>query len=267
MPYFDTADGRLYYETEGAGEPLVLVHAGFVDSGMWEAQWRVFAKRFRVVRFDMLGYGRSDKLTHPVSGRQHLARLLDALEIERAHLLGCSLGGELVIDFALEHPERVASLIPVSATPSGFTMQGKPPTLMMEIVGVLQAGDLERAGDLQIRLWVDGERRPPEQVDPMVRKHAAAMNRVFLQHGTWMHVMAPVDPLVPPAAARLHSLTMPTLVIAGALDHPEIVRAVDVMAAEIPDARQHIMAACAHVPSMERPDAFNQAVLEFLGKR
>lgn len=264
MQYINVDDGKLYYEMAGEGEPLVLVHAGFVDSRMWDAQWQAFKERFRVVRFDMLGYGHSDKATQPVSRRAHLARLLDALDIQRAHLIGCSMGGEIIIDFALEHPDRALSLIPVSAVPTGFEMQGEPPALMMEMIGALQAGDLDRAADLQIRLWVDGEQRQPEQVDPAVRQHAAMMNRIFVQNGTWAYDMQPSDPLTPPAATRLQDLTMPALVIAGALDHPEIVRAAEVMVSGLPNARKLIMAGCAHVPNMEKPDEFNRAVLEFL---
>jgi pimeloyl-ACP methyl ester carboxylesterase len=267
MQFIEVGDGKLYYEVAGEGEPLVLVHAGFVDSRMWDAQWQAFKAHFRVVRFDMLGYGRSDKVTQPVSRRAHLARLLDALNIQRAHLLGCSMGGEIILDFALEHRDRALSLIPVSAVPGGFEMQGEPPALMMEMIGALQAGDLDRAADLQIRLWIDGEQRQPGQVDPAVRQQAAMMNRIFIQNGTWTYDMQPLHPLDPPAATQLHELTMPALVIAGALDHPEIVRASDVMASQLPNARKRIMEGCAHLPSMEKPDEFNRAVLEFLGVR
>ncbi len=93
--------------------------------------------------------------------RDDLHYLLDHLKVEKAHLLGCSMGGEIVIDYTLEHPERVLSLIPVSAVPSGFQMQGKPPDELMQMMEAAQKGDLKRESELQIRVWVDGPFRQP----------------------------------------------------------------------------------------------------------
>jgi 2-hydroxy-6-oxonona-2,4-dienedioate hydrolase len=259
--------GKLYYEIAGAGETLMLNHAGFVDSRMWDDQWQAFAQQYRVIRYDMRGYGKSDVLQAPVTRRDDLLLLLDHLQVERAHLLGCSMGGEIVIDFALEHPERVLSLIPISAVPSGFEMQGAPPALLLDMIAAAQAGDVERTSELQLRIWIDGEFRQPEEVDASVRQRAAAMNRIFVQNGTFAMDMQAQNPLTPPAAGRLQALTMPTLVIVGALDNPEILRAADVMVEQMPNAQKLILPDSAHTPSMEKPAEFNQAVLNFLSER
>ncbi|WP_440947330.1 alpha/beta fold hydrolase [Methanosarcina sp. T3] len=68
--YADFGDGRLYYEIEGNGEVLVFIHAGFVDSRMWDGQWEAFTQHYRALRFDMRGLGKSDPVTGPVSRRQ-----------------------------------------------------------------------------------------------------------------------------------------------------------------------------------------------------
>jgi pimeloyl-ACP methyl ester carboxylesterase len=256
--------GNLYYEVAGQGETLVLLHAGFVDSRMWDDQWPEFAQTYGVIRFDMRGYGKSDPARGPLTRRDDLLRLLNHLNVTRAHLLGCSIGGEIAIDFTLEHPQMVSSLITVSAAPGSFEMQGEPPPHLMEMIGAVQQGDLARASDLQIRIWVDGPFRQPEQVDALVRQRAAEMNRIPVQQGTWAIDMQPANPLHPPAANRLHEIHVPTLIIAGALDHPEILRAADVMTAEIKGARKVIIPDAAHVPNMERPVEFNRTVLDFL---
>ncbi|HEX2906912.1 MAG TPA: alpha/beta fold hydrolase [Phototrophicaceae bacterium] len=257
--------GNIYYEMAGQGETLVLSHAGFVDSGMWDDQWTELTRHYRVIRYDLRGFGKSDPAAGPVSRRDDLLQLLNHLAVERAYLLGCSLSGELILDFALEHQERVAALIPVSATPSGFAMQGEPPPLLLEMFGAMQQGDWECTSDLQIRLWVDGMFRQPGQVNAVVRQRAAAMNRIPVENQTFAIADSqPVQPLNPPAVERLSEINVPTLVIAGALDHPEILRAADVMAAEIRGARKLVLPNCAHVPNMEKPQEFNRAVLEFL---
>jgi pimeloyl-ACP methyl ester carboxylesterase len=265
---FVNVDGaKLYYEIGGENheETLVLVHAGILDSGMWESQWDAFTRHYRVLRFDMRGFGKSDLAQGPVCRRQDLYTVLTQLGIQRAHLLGCSLGGETIIDFALEHPEMLSSLIVISATPSGFALEGEPPALLMEMFAAMQHGDLSRASDLQIRVSLDGPFRQPEQVDPAVRQHAAEMNLIAMKNGTAAIAdMQPLNPLNPPAVNRLKSIRVPALIIAGALDHPELLRAADVMAGEIPGAKKLIISDTAHIPNLEKPHEFNQAVLEFL---
>lgn len=264
--YAEMDGGRIYYEVAGQGQPLVLAHAGFLDSRMWDDQWEALAQHYRVIRFDLRGYGQSDSIDAPVAYRRDLHHLLRHLEIPRAHLVGCSLSGEMVLDFALEYPEMVSALVVVSAVPGGFEMQGEPPRYLMEMIGAVQAGDLERASELQVRIWVDGSFREPEQVSPAVRQHAAQINQDNLSRGTWAvtSMMPPADPLQPPAVTRLGDIAAPTLVIAGALDHPEILRAADVLADGIAQARRVIVPDSAHVPNMEQPEAFNRAVIDFL---
>jgi 2-hydroxy-6-oxonona-2,4-dienedioate hydrolase len=205
-------DGKIYYEVAGEGETLVLSHAGFVDSGMWDDQWQVFTEKYRVIRYDMRGYGKSSMLDAPVVRRDDLHKLLDHLKVENAHLLGCSMGGEIVIDYTLEHSERVLSLIAVSAVPSGFQMQGKPPDELMQMMEAAQKGDLKRESELQIRVWVDGPFRQPDQVDADVRNRAAKMNKIPVENSTFMKADAqPLKPLNPPAAGRLSSIKVPVL--------------------------------------------------------
>lgn len=266
--YLDVGDGRMYYETAGAGAPVMFCHAGFVDSQMWDGQWAAFAERYRVVRFDMRGYGQSDLPGAPISRRADLLRLLDHLDIGQATLVGCSLGGEIALDFALEHAERVAALILVSTAPSGFAMQGAPPRYLLEMLGAAQAGDIELAAELQCRIWIDGSFREPDQVDPQVRERALAMSRIPLAHNTMLRIDAePLNPLDPAAAERLGELAAPTLIVVGALDDPELLRAAQVLASAIPHASQQIIPASAHMPSMEQPASFNRLALEFLARR
>lgn len=263
--YINVGDGQLYYEVAGEGAPLVLSHAGFVDSRMWDDQWSDFAQHRRVIRFDMRGFGKSALGVTPIERRRDLDRLLQQLSVPRAVLLGCSLSGEVLLDFALEHPEKVTALILVSTAPGGFEMHGEPPAQLFEMLGAIEQGDLALASELQNRLWVDGPFRQLKQVNPLVRQRAAEMNRIALANGAWGKAdVLPANPLTPPAAQRLTEIRIPTLIIAGGLDHPEILRAAEVMAAAIPNAEKAIIPDCAHLPNMEQPAEFNRVVLDFL---
>ena len=145
----------------------------------------------------------------------------------------------------------------------GFEMTGSPHLRFWRCFKL--SGDLDLVSDLQIRLWVDGTFRQPEQVSPSVRKHAAEMNRVAVKNGTWAIADAsPLNPLSPPAAGRLDEIKVPVLIIVGSLDNPEILRAADLLENKIENAKKVIMPDCAHVPNMEKPEEFNRNVLNFL---
>jgi pimeloyl-ACP methyl ester carboxylesterase len=263
--FIEVEDGKIYYDICGSGPFLVLTHAGFVDSDMWDSQWEDFTRSYRAIRYDMIGYGKSSPAQGPRCRRDDLYHLLQHLGVERAMLLGCSLGGELTLDLALEHPQMAAGLVLVSSIPSGFQLQGAPPTNLLEMIAATQQGDLERASALQIRIWVDGPFRQPEQVDGRVRKQAAAMNRISVKNDTWARAdQQPLRPLVPPAIERLAQVRVPTLIIDGALDDPEILRAGELMQKQIPGAKRIILPESAHVPNMEKPVEFNHSVLSFL---
>jgi pimeloyl-ACP methyl ester carboxylesterase len=263
--FIDVDGGKIYYEICGSGPALVLTHAGFVDHSMWDSQWEDFTRSYRAIRYDMIGYGKSSPAQGPRCRRDDLYHLLQQLGVERAMLLGCSMGGELTLDLALEHPQMAAGLVLVSSTPSGFQPQGAPPANLLEMIAATQQGDLKRASDLQIRIWVDGPFRQPEQVDAGVRQRAAEMNHISVVNETWARAdLTPLRPLVPPAIEQLDQVHVPTLIIDGALDDPEILRAGEILHTQIPGAQKVILPESAHVPNMEKPVEFNQAVLRFL---
>lgn len=264
--YLELDGGKLYYETAGAGETLVLSHAAFLDSRMFDPQWELLAQHFRVIRYDMRGFGRSSSVEGPLCRRDDLWRLLCHLGVQQAHLIGCSNGGEIILDLALEHPNLPLSLTLVGATPSGFQLEGEPPRHVMEMIEAMQQGDTARANELQIRIWFDGAFREPDEVDGAVRQKALQMNQIPVAANTFFIAdTQPVQPLDPCALTRLEVVGCPVLIVAGTLDHPEVLRAAEIMAARIPNAQKVLIKNTGHVPSFEQPEAFNQALFTFLG--
>ncbi len=265
--YFDLGDGQLYYETAGKGIPLILAHAAFLDSRMFDEIWEPLAEHFYVIRYDMRGFGKSSPVPGPLSRRSDLDRLLTHLDVTQAHLVGCSLSGAIGLDLALEQPQRFKSLTLVGAPPSGFELQGEPPRFVLEMIGALQCGDIDRANELQIRIWLDGEHREAGQVDSTLRKKALEMNRIPVAQNTFfLSDMQPANPLDPPAITRLESVICPTWIVAGALDHSEVLRAADEMVKRIPDARKTIIESSGHVPSYEQPEPFVKLLMDFLSR-
>src|SRR2546425_4272632 len=118
----------LYYEVAGEGHPLVLNHGGLVDNHLWDDQFDEFAKHFKVIRYDIRGFGDSGMLKsgmEPYSMERDLYSLLQFLGVEKNYVLGLSMGGELAIDFTLQYPESVDALVTVGAGLSGFEI-GEP---------------------------------------------------------------------------------------------------------------------------------------------
>jgi len=253
---------RIYYEVVGEGEPLVLVHAGIADGRMWEGQLTAFADRYLVIRYDMRGFGRTAMVEGPFSHHEDLRGLLDFLDSDRAHIVGCSMGGGAVLDFALEYSDRVGSLVLVGSAVGGFRPDFDSPKEWDELVAADEAGDLELVSELEVRIWVDGPKRAPEDVEAPVRDLVREMNLIALQNEA-AELGEEWEP-EPPAADRLPDVQAPTLLIVGDEDQPRVFAAADLLERELPNVRKVVMHGTAHLPNMERPEEFNRIVLDFL---
>ena len=258
----DVNGAMLYYEVAGEGEPLVLVHAGIADGRMWEEQIEAFTEKYRVIRYDLRGFGKTAMVESSYSHHEDLRGLLDSLEVGHARLVGCSMGGGAVLDFALRHPERIGALVLVGAAVSGFEADFEPPEKWDELVAADEAGDLGRVCELEVQIWVDGPGRRPEEVDASVRDLVYEMNLIALHNEA--SGLGEELPPEPPAAGRLSEILAPSLVLVGDSDQPRIKAAADLLARELPNARKVVMPGTAHLPNMERPEEFNRIVLDFL---
>lgn len=253
---------ELYYEVEGAGEPLLLLHAGVADSRMWEEQASTFADDYRVIRCDLRGFGRTGVPSGPFAYHDDVAGLLDFLGVERAHVLGCSFGSQVALDLALVHPRRVQSLILCAPSVGGESPSQRIRRFWEQEEAALEEGDLEAAVELNLRLWVDGPQRTPEGVDPAVRRRVRIMQLEAFQKE------APEDAawqlLEPPAIQRLDAVQAPTLILVGQLDLEEKRILARHLEREIAGATAVVVNGAAHMLSMERPQTFNRHVLDFL---
>ena len=253
----------LYYEVAGQGDPLVLIHSGIADSAMWDAHLPALARSYRVIRFDLRGFGQSPACTGPYSPRADLRALLDHLGVRHPTLVGVSMGGTLALDFALEYPEMVGRLVLVGARPSGATPSPELLRRWDEINDAEEASDIARAVELELRLWVDGPRRSPQAVDPGVRERVRVMNTRNFALALAAPDAAP-QPLHPPALDRLNQVRAPTLIVAGAEDVADVVAAADLLEQGIPNARKVILLNAAHMLPMEHPALFTTVLLDFL---
>lgn len=260
---------EIAYEVAGSGHPVTLIHAGIADKRMWDAQFATFAERYRVVRYDIRGFGQSSLPAGPYTMREDLRALLQHLGVARTHLIGISMGGSIAIDFTLDYPEMVSALIPVAAGISGE--QGAPnPELEARwraINDATERGDLDTANELELQIWVDGFGRTAGPVDPAVREQIRVMNAAALARAKEFEQAEAVNRLDPPAISRLEEIAVPTLVIVGNCDLPEVVMSAETLATRLPGAQKVMLSEVAHLPPMESPNEFNRLVLDFLRGR
>ena len=254
----------LYAEQAGAGSPVVLLHEGIGDSRMWEPQWESYAERFRVVRFDMRGFGQSPPAVGTFSLSGDLVELLDELELGPSALVGMSLGGSVAMEATIARPDLVSRLVLVGPGLRGFEMDDETKAGWDEEEAALERGDDDEAVEINMRMWVDGPSRAPEEVDPELRRKVGEMQRRAIDIWREAGEEGTHEPLVEDWGERLGEISVPTLILVGELDRPEMREIAERLEAEIPNARRETIAATAHVPNMERPQEFDRLVLDFL---
>jgi pimeloyl-ACP methyl ester carboxylesterase len=186
---------------------------------------------------------------------------MNTLEIDRAILVGLSLGGKTAIDLALENPERVEAIVAVSSGLSGYRFTSDFYLEQKDVmIQAWKAGEFDVVVESFQRCWTDGPYRAPEDVDPEIREKVRSMARNGLEHAMEGRM---IDP---PAIDRLGELKLPMLVVVGELDMPGIREIADMVVAADPNAELVAIPGVAHMVNMEAPDRFNELLLEYLSR-
>ena len=264
--FVEVPGGRLFAVSEGAGPPIVLIHAAIVDHRAWDAMVPgLVAAGYGVVRYDCRGFGASTTQDVDFSNRADLAAVLDAFGIERAALVGNSRGGSIAIDTAIDLPGRVVAVVGVGAGFGGFEGDLTPlEEALFEEGERLESApqpDVEAIVDLDVRVWVDGPGQPPDRVDGAIREAVRSMDRPLYEPG---RIKGRPIRLDPPTNDRLGELSCPVLAVAGALDVSDVVQAARRLEAAAPNARAVVWPDVAHMIGMEAPDRLNELIVRFL---
>ena len=262
----DVPGGRLSVRDEGAGPPIVLLHAGVADLRAWDdVVPPLIAAGYRAVRYDARGHGPSPTDDVAFSQRADLLAVLDALGIGRAALVGNSRGGMIALDTAIEAPDRVVAVVAVAAGISGFDGEATPAEQELferyRAVDTAEPFDAAALTAFEVGVWADGPGQAPGRAPAAVRERLYAMN---LPLNAVDRVRGRDIDLDPPAIDRLAELRCPVLAIAGGLDFTETVQAAERLVAEAPDARALVWDDVAHMIGMEQPDRLAAAITEFL---
>lgn len=257
MTKIDIGDLNVCYEVVGDGETLVFIHglgSSIVD---WEEQVEAFKDKFRVLRYDVRGHGQTDK----PSGRysiplfaQDLAKLLDKLEINEAHIVGLSMGGWIAFQFAVDRPDRVKSLTIVNSGPElVFKTWKKKKELWTRLI-LFRLLNMKKIGKvLAPRIFIKPEQEEIRQkfIERWAKNHKPAYMAAFQGSVNWS-VMDQID-----------KIKCPILVVAADEDYTPVSEKQE-YAAKLPNAKLVVIEDSRHATPVERPSEFNSTVLSFL---
>jgi 3-oxoadipate enol-lactonase len=247
---------RLHYEECGRGaEAVVLIHDGVVNSAVWDDVWPAFCRRFHTIRYDRRGFGRSPTATEWHSETDDLSAVLRQAGVTRATLVGSSHGGEVSIDFTLAHPELVRRLVLVGAVVGGF------PYTEHFIARVVANFDLLGKGDVPGGLRAIANDR--YVIAP--GNDAARKKLLDLLTANPHDVTHPNRIITPkPALPRLGEIRVPTLLLVGDADIPDVHAHAGAIEAGIPGARRIVVRGVGHLMYLEKPEEFARRVIGFI---
>lgn len=249
-----TVDGeQIYYESVGAGDPVVLSHGNGGTHAIWFQQVVVLAQKYRVITWDQRGFGRStnvNKRSSPEVAVEDLKTLLDHLQITSAHLVGQSMGGWAVMGFALKYPTRVRSLV-FADTIAGVDVPEAVSWRQSPLPGT-----------------------PPDQLP--ITQHPGLTNALGQRDPAKAFLYKQIGGASPTGMSEklratsypleaVRRLNVPVLVILGAEDEVFPPAAVRAVAGAIKGARLAVLPGVGHSPYFETPDAWNDVVMKFFG--
>ncbi|PJI08086.1 MULTISPECIES: alpha/beta fold hydrolase [Clostridium] len=249
---------RLYYEVTGKGETIVLIHSGLTDLRQWDDQFDFLGKHFRVIRYDIRGFGKSDISNKSFSHFEDLKALFDYLNIKKAHLIGVSMGGSIAIDFTLQYPELVNSLILSGPSLNGynFTVDDKSKLMSLAVMSIARRDkDFNKSVEFMLNtpVW--------RQSNPKAHQRLKSM---LLDTSLEWALKDIAEIAKPPAVERLSEISQRTLLIIGSEDSEPIKEIAGVLESDITTVKKVEIKDTGHLPNLDKPDEFNKIVLEFL---
>ena len=260
--YAEVNGTRLYYEVAGSGDAILLIHGNGGDRRHWDEQFEVFVKNYKVVRFDIRGFGKS---AMPVEGQPYrcnddIKALLEFLGISKTHIAGFSLGCAFALDFVIEHPEMSRSLIAVGPWIFGYRSESisEMAPSMANIPKVLEKEGKAAA----FEYWMNTPHFRVSLKDPKVFNRIMEIGKDFaFWHFTHKD---PIQYLDPSASEQLDKIQVPVLIVTGENDLKPCREMADHLEKTIPNSKKVDLMDTGHLMALEKPEEFNKAVLDFL---
>jgi pimeloyl-ACP methyl ester carboxylesterase len=264
--YIRAGKFQVYYEREGKGHPVLLLHAGLQDHTMWKEQVKALSLQYDVITPDLPFHGRTTGKDTTLLAQEVIKALLDSLHLEKVSIAGLSMGASVAQDFIIAYPQRVNKAILISAGISGYEkvhpIDSVSADWYIQFAKAIQAGDTTRAAREFTKAWAQGIYRSHDSLKAPVSRYVYSKTLETLQR----HKMAGWPQLQsnPPAFEKLSTVKVPVLIIDGDKDLPYIAHTSKYLEETVTGARRVQMKGVAHMLNMEKPEEFNKMLLDFL---
>ena len=266
--YAEVNKTKLYYEISGSGKPLVLIHGSFGDRRFWDPQFYELSKKYKVLRYEVRGYGKSALPDSMEVYRDcdDLNALMEFLGIKKAHICGLSLGSIIAIDFALVYPDKCKSLIPIGPRVAGdATDEYKTPvadTIRSIIAKVTEIAKTKGAKEATDYLW-KGDHEMGRTV--VTTRTKETLLKMGYEYSWWRYLhTSKREQAFPMAIKKLGEIKIPALIVTADHDLELCKQVAAILAKEIPGAKLISIKHAGHIMNMDNPSEFNKAITKFI---
>ena len=255
--WVDIGDAYVSYQIAGKGQPVILIHAYSVDCRMWDPQFTELAKHYQVIRYDLRGYGKTDK---PIEGLKYshaedLHKLMWFLGIPKAHLVGLSMGASVAVDFLALYPKEVLSVTVAAGGIRNFSVP----------IGANAAEFIKKQGiEAYKKQWLE---KVLSMCGPKKNKIRPQLQQMINDWSGWQVLHTELfQQINPPVAVQLKikKPAVPVLILIGKNDSKKSIQSEENLAKILPKASKKYLSATGHFSNMESPEEFNKALMDFL---
>jgi len=267
--YANVNGTSLYYEVAGQGEPIVFVHGNFGDRRHWDYQFEPLSKNFKVLRYDVRGYGKSalPKPDETYYDTGDLKALLEYLNIKKAHICGVSMGSGIIVDFALEYPEMCLSIIPTGPWANGFGA-GEYSSPAADSLFAVMGKTIAIAKEKGSKEATDYFWKGNNVMSPTANKSKSTLDSLLkmgYDYSYWGFLnQNKRSNISPTAIGRLKEITIPALIITSEYDADACKEIAEIMDNDIPNSTKISISGAGHLMNMDKPEEFNKAISNFI---
>jgi 3-oxoadipate enol-lactonase len=251
---------KINYQEAGSGEAVIFIHGMSLDNRFWDKQWKIFSESFRVIRYDVRGFGQSTRVTATHNPTEDLLALMDLLKIEKATLIGHSMGGNIALNMAIRYPERIKKIIAVDAIIDGFA--NRTPELNQIFKTVIDT-TREKGWQAAKKIWLAS---PLFKLYTADRNSEALIQKIVSEyHGDHFYNRAWAPGFGEPStAAALTNIKAPVLIITGEKDERTLLLVADMLHDKIIINKKIVFSGAGHFPNLDKPGEFNKACIGFI---
>lgn len=244
---------------------IVFLHAALGDRRMWHPQWNRFQASHELVAIDSRGFGAHPPTRDPFSRSEEVLNALRELGVQRAVVVGASMGGRVAAEVAVRAPDLVAGVMFLAAPLPAFDPSEATQACWRSEAEAVEAGDIDQAVKVNLDYWLDGPNRDQASVSDRDRNLVADMQRAALLHELALPDAA-AETRMQDLVDRLPEIEVPSAVLYGTEDATEFHELAEQLAALLPKSTLHAINNTAHLPSLEAPDEVNELLDELLAR-